>query len=83
MHCNGRCYLMKKVKQAEDNEKKQESKDLRNSFQVIWYLQAAAQQQRTALDADIAQRFKTHYAYAYYNQYNASIFRPPKSLRLA
>lgn len=83
MHCNGRCYLMNKVKQAEDNEKKQESKDLRNSFQVIWYMQPAAQQQRAALDADIAQRLKTHYAYAYNNQYNASIFRPPKALRVA
>jgi hypothetical protein len=83
MHCNGRCYLMNKVKQAEENEKKQESKDLRNSFQITWFVQTAPLQQRDTIDADIARRFVTHYAYAYNNQYNASIFRPPKSLRLA
>ena len=26
LHCNGRCYLMKKIKQAEENEKKQAEK---------------------------------------------------------
>lgn len=33
MHCNGRCYLMKKIKAAEEKEKKQEREDKRNSFQ--------------------------------------------------
>lgn len=83
MHCNGRCYLMNKVKQAEENEKKQEGKDLRNSFQVIWFVHTAPLQQRAALDGNIADRLNTHYSYAYLNQYHASIFRPPKSLRLA
>lgn len=33
MNCNGRCYLMKKLKQAEEKEKKQEREDKRNQYQ--------------------------------------------------
>jgi hypothetical protein len=33
MNCNGRCYLMKKIKQAEEKEKKQERDDKRNQYQ--------------------------------------------------
>ncbi len=27
LHCNGKCYFMKKIRQAADNEKKQTDKD--------------------------------------------------------
>ncbi len=33
MNCNGRCYLMKKLKQAEEKEKKQEQEDKRSQYQ--------------------------------------------------
>ncbi|HZX59358.1 MAG TPA: hypothetical protein VFE54_11555, partial [Mucilaginibacter sp.] len=33
MHCNGKCYLMKKLKQAEEKEKSTERENLKNSFQ--------------------------------------------------
>jgi hypothetical protein len=33
MHCNGRCFLMKKVKEAEDNEKKQERTSQQTRYQ--------------------------------------------------
>eukprot|EP01133_Synstelium_polycarpum_P002794 gene2794-3216_t len=35
MHCNGRCYLMKKLKQAEEKEKKQERSEQKNRFQEV------------------------------------------------
>jgi hypothetical protein len=33
MHCNGKCYLMNKVRQAEEKEKKQQREILRSSYQ--------------------------------------------------
>lgn len=33
LHCNGQCYLMKKLKQAEDKEQKQERQSQKNLIQ--------------------------------------------------
>lgn len=33
MHCNGKCYLAKKIKQAEEKEKKQDRDMQKNMFQ--------------------------------------------------
>ncbi|MBB6502374.1 hypothetical protein [Pedobacter cryoconitis] len=35
MHCNGHCYLMKKLKQTEDKEKKQERAEQKNRYQEV------------------------------------------------
>jgi len=32
MHCNGKCYLMKKLKQAEEKEKKQDRQNQRSAY---------------------------------------------------
>lgn len=83
LHCNGRCYLMNKVKQAEDNEKRQDSKDLRSNLQVVWFVHPAGQNQRSEFNESIALQYKMLYTYSYTNQYNSSIFRPPKSVSFA
>lgn len=83
MHCNGRCYLMKKVKQAEDNEKRQANKDLRSSMQVLWCVNPSNLIQNRQVEHALAKRYKIHYSYAYSNQYTTAIFRPPKSLSIA
>lgn len=83
MHCNGRCYLMNKVKQAEENEKKQANKELRTSLQITWFINFSSPLQKSYLKDAIAQRFKIHYRYNYTNQYNSSIFRPPKLITIA
>lgn len=33
LHCNGRCYLMKKIKQAQEKEKSNEQQTQKNLFQ--------------------------------------------------
>src|SRR5476651_2346896 len=33
LHCNGKCYFMKKIKQAEDKEKNEERQSQKNLFQ--------------------------------------------------
>src|SRR3569833_2208272 len=37
MHCNGRCYFMRKIKAAEKNEKKQAEKDNLSRFEVSFF----------------------------------------------
>ena len=34
MHCNGKCYLMKKIRQVEENEQKQEVKDYSSRLDI-------------------------------------------------
>lgn len=34
MHCNGKCYLMKKLKQAEEKEKKHDQENQRAAFSL-------------------------------------------------
>ncbi len=33
LHCNGKCYLMKKLKAAQEREKKEDKANLKSSFQ--------------------------------------------------
>ena len=33
MHCNGKCFFMRKIKEAQDNEKKQDKADQQNHYQ--------------------------------------------------
>lgn len=38
MHCNGKCYLAKKLKQAEEKEKKQERESIRKGTQDTFFV---------------------------------------------
>ncbi|WP_051760319.1 hypothetical protein [Pedobacter antarcticus] len=38
MHCNGKCYLTKKIKQAEEREKKEEQDGQKKNFQENYIL---------------------------------------------
>lgn len=80
MHCNGRCYLMKKLKAATDKEKKQQEKENLNRvatsffkvpFQMVFTEPLILQAQQF--------RFPT-YHYRYNSSYIETIFRPPKSV---
>jgi hypothetical protein len=79
MHCNGRCYLMKKLKQAENNESKQANRDLRSALQMVWFIIPSNLEGKTPLNNHLSPCLVTFYHYTFSNQYNASIFRPPKS----
>ncbi|MDB5132499.1 MAG: hypothetical protein JWR02_2248 [Mucilaginibacter sp.] len=37
LHCNGKCYFMKKIKQAEDKEKSEERQSQKNLFQEAFW----------------------------------------------
>ena len=40
LHCNGRCYFMKKIKQAQESEKNDERQSQKNLFQEIFLISA-------------------------------------------
>jgi hypothetical protein len=37
LHCNGKCYFMKKLKQAEEREKSEEGQNQKNLIQQVFY----------------------------------------------
>ncbi|WP_316841899.1 hypothetical protein [Pedobacter gandavensis] len=42
MNCNGKCYLMKKLQQAEDKEKKQERDALKKNAGDVFFVRSTA-----------------------------------------
>lgn len=80
MHCDGKCYFMKKIKQAEENEKKQTEKDnldrleisfFQEPFQLSFISPAILENNNSSFPA---------YTYQYSSRYIETIFRPPKQI---
>lgn len=42
LHCNGKCYFMKKLKQAQDREKSEEGQTQKSLIQQVFYSQPLA-----------------------------------------
>jgi len=40
LHCNGKCYLMKKIRQAEDKQNNAESQAQKSRFQDVYFMAA-------------------------------------------
>ena len=80
MHCNGKCYFMKKIKQVEENEKKQTEKDNLNRLEISFFQQPFS---ISFLEPVILKNNLNHfsaYTYHYTGQYINTIFRPPKQV---
>ena len=79
LHCNGRCYFMKKIRQAEDNEKKQSAKDNLNRLEISFFQQPF----KIGFTAPkvISHNYRNFamYGYQYTSAYLKAIFRPPKA----
>ncbi|WP_461453108.1 hypothetical protein [Mucilaginibacter sp.] len=80
LHCNGRCYFMRKIKQAEENEKKQTSRSGSNRVEVSFLKEPFSFLfQEPAIIDQVSVSIHT-LAYAYTSHYLDTVFRPPKSL---
>jgi len=74
MHCNGKCYLVKKLRQAEERQKSEDQQDRKNLFQ------------ETILDARLKVKFHTKLLALISTPYTAgnfalvanTIFQPPR-----
>lgn len=78
LHCNGKCYFMRKIKQAEENEKKQEARDNLSRLEISFFQEPY---RITFIDPIILEAHQSVfqcYIYQYSNTYIETIFRPPK-----
>jgi len=76
LHCNGKCYLMKKIKQAEEKEKSEERQANKSLFQ-----EAVVDTKTTAFNFHpklLAVIAITHSKF-YLPQRSTAIFHPPKT----
>lgn len=78
LHCNGKCYFMKKIRQAEENEKKQEAKDNLNKMEVSFFQEPYRVAFVEPIILSVRQAIFPSYACPYSESYIDTIFRPPK-----
>ncbi|RYX87713.1 hypothetical protein EON73_00750 [bacterium] len=74
LHCDGKCYLMKKVKQVQEREKSEERQTQKSLFQESFLLSSAKFKFHIAL----LQVILTPYHAVFSTINPASVFRPPQ-----
>jgi hypothetical protein len=74
LHCNGKCYFMKKIRQAEEKERTDERQSQKNLFQEAFFPAATQFKFR----APLLQRMLIPHNPSAISQSPASIFRPPQ-----
>jgi len=74
LHCNGKCYFMKKIKQAEEREKSDERQSQKNHIQETFFQLYSTIQFHTHL----LQLINTPYHAPVPPLVNKVIFRPPQ-----
>ena len=80
LHCDGRCYLMKKIKQAEENEKKQAAKNNLSHLKISFFQEPLGS---TFISPVILENTKDpfpSYRSGYSTRYIGTIFQPPKQI---
>jgi hypothetical protein len=80
MHCDGRCYFVKKIKQAEENEKKQAENEKLNRQEISFFQEPF--QLSFVVPVVTAHQLNSfsNYTFHYSNRYMDAIFRPPKNI---
>lgn len=80
LQCNGNCYLMKKLKQAEEREKKQAEKNELNNIEICLLQQAFDLLSAFHLIDIKLSKPSSLYPFIYVGDYIDSIFRPPRTI---
>ncbi|MDB5021541.1 MAG: hypothetical protein JWQ28_2668 [Pedobacter sp.] len=80
MHCNGRCYLMKKLKEATEKEKKQQERDNLNRVVTSFFQEPFRMVFTDATVLQAQQAAFPSYRYCYSSSFIETIFRPPKTV---
>ena len=74
LHCNGKCYFMKKIKQAEEKQKAAERQDAKNMQQEVAFERNQRQKFFTHLIGEVS----TIYLFPKPDNRAISIFQPPR-----
>lgn len=78
MHCNGRCYFMRKIKAAEESEKKQTEKDSLNRFEISFFQTGFKFEFRQNYTETEMRSSAAVIRTAYNDPHLQSLFRPPQ-----
>lgn len=78
LQCNGNCYLMKKLKLAEDSEKKQAEKNELNNIEICLLQQTFNLPSASPLIDTKLSKPSSLYPFIYVSHHVDSIFRPPR-----
>jgi len=80
LHCNGKCYFMKKIIQARENERREAARDNFNRLEVSFFQEPFKQAFVEPVATNNNKSAFAQYTYRYINPYIDDIFRPPKSI---
>lgn len=74
LHCNGRCYFMKKLKAADEKEKSNERETQKSLFQEIYTVNNTA----FLFQSNLLRTIDSPYHTPVSSAFSGSIFRPPQ-----
>lgn len=79
LHCNGHCYFMKKIKQAEENEKKQAEKDNLSRLETSFFQEPFTFKFHEPVNLESPSADLPGYIHYYTSRHIETDFRPPKT----
>jgi hypothetical protein len=79
LHCNGRCYFMRKIKAAQENEKKQAEKDALNRIEVSFSQEPVRILFASPITAELPEAMLPVYQCLYNFSYTTSLLQPPRA----
>jgi len=80
LHCNGKCYFIKKIKQAQENERREAARDGLSRLEVSLFQEPFKLAFIEPIPVKENRSNFPQYTYQYTNLYIDAIFRPPKTL---
>ncbi|MDP9081701.1 MAG: hypothetical protein M3O71_30175 [Bacteroidota bacterium] len=80
LHCIGRCYFIKKIKQAQENERRQTARDGLSRLEVSFFQEPFRLIFIEPIILPAAKKPFPNYSYHYISHYIEAVFRPPKAI---
>jgi hypothetical protein len=77
LKCNGKCQLMKKLKQADKDEEKQTPQTIKEKLEVLYCHNQANFNVSQKFDFEVKKQSFFGYKFQNYSSYQSTIFRPP------
>ena len=77
LKCNGKCQLMKKLKQADKDEEKQTPQTIKEKLELLYCHNQANFNVSQKFDFEVKKQSFFGYKFQDYSSYQSTIFRPP------
>ena len=77
LKCNGKCQLMRKLKQADKEEEKQTPQTIKEKLEVLYCLNQSNFNVSQKLDFEVKKQSFFGYKFQNYSSFQSNLFRPP------